>query len=185
MIHHDVKERSCSQHQNHSAQKRKRRGRKWKPPIAADGSTVLVLNDDGLLEIFIYMDLLDLCAVADCYSRFRQNAKDCFGHTKKTDSHFPLDFPRKIQRDPNSSHFVSEKAKVFRNFGEFFVDFTNDRSNPSLWDPKDARKCDCKLMELSLLHCTENLTSLHLMRFFSDEIARSARSFAKAKNSNF
>lgn len=48
-----------------------------------DATTILTLNDDCFLEIFQYLDLIDLCAVADTCRRFRQNAKACFAYSKR------------------------------------------------------------------------------------------------------
>lgn len=89
------------------------------------GSTTTLsdLNDDCLLELFKYLDLSDLCAVADVCSRFRQNSTIAYVHSKYKRFHLPAS----IHRDGDSQQQILSKfSKVLHLFGRSMNAFVAD-----------------------------------------------------------
>lgn len=72
---------------------------------AATSDTVISdLNDDCLLEVFQYLDVIDLCAAADACHRFRQNAQAHFASPKsKNDVLHIVDSDQLILRARNEN----------------------------------------------------------------------------------
>lgn len=52
---------------------------------STDAMSILILNEDCFLELFKYLDLFDLFAVADVCSRLRQHAIAFYGYAKRSD----------------------------------------------------------------------------------------------------
>lgn len=77
--------------------------------------------------MFQYLDLFDLCAVADVCHRFRQNAKPCFAHSKKKDLNVKNDIIKHGNQRHSLNQVILKISKILRNFGEFIAEF-EDRS---------------------------------------------------------
>lgn len=111
-----------------------------------DATTVLDLNDDCLLKVFEYSNLLDLTSIADVCNRFKQNARDCFVYSKWTHLLSTEDFHTDGQYDQT----LLKASKVLRNFGHLIVTFklTSKFQND-------------KLIELLIRYC-QNLKELEV-----------------------
>lgn len=88
------------------------------PTLPATASNFLTLNDDCLMSVFDFLNLDDLCAVADVCSRFQQNARTLFSYSKLKDSY-------KISYCICGGRYLPETImrteKVLRNFGAFIT----------------------------------------------------------------
>lgn len=97
-------------------------------------TTLTDLNDDCLLELFKYLGLSDLCAVADVCSRFRQNSTIAFVHSK----HKRFNLPTSIHRDGDSREQTLMKfSRMLNLFGDSMDAFVADADN-------DLFKCNCE-----------------------------------------
>lgn len=96
-------------------------------------TTLTDLNDDCLLELFKYLGLSDLCAVADVCSRFRQNSTIAFVHSK----HKRFNLPTSIHRDGDSREQILMKfSRMLHLFGDSMDVFVADEDN-------EVFKCNC------------------------------------------
>lgn len=89
-------------------------------------STILILNDDCLLEIFKYLRPIDLATVADVCARFRQNAQRHYANSKFTKIKLPMDLCRNDYRSERrllKDRRIMRKrtASILRNFGPFIT----------------------------------------------------------------
>lgn len=136
---------------------------------------ILDLNDDCLLEVFKYLNLLELNESAAVCKRFRQNARECFARSKKND----LDLFVDIHRAGDTLDRVITKAwSVLRNFGEFITRVKVDNGNRTDY-PYLKAMCSPAIIELLVRYChTVNAThgkalrDLELFAFdFQDDFA--------------
>lgn len=137
--------------------------------------TMLALNDDCLLEVFQYLDLLELSAVADVCERFRQSAQDSFARSKKD----KLDFYHDIYRPRDTfKKILLKTSRVLRNFGHFIAKLNVNGNLSILQLPEDQRKLfelfvryyqevnadDCSsLKEMDLSHFDLRIDFVHAM----------------------
>lgn len=120
------------------------------------------LNDDCLIELFKYLDLSDLCALADVSSRFRQNSKIAYVHSK----HKRFSLPTSIHRDGDSrEQILSKFSKVLHLFGGSMDVFVADTEN---------FKCNCgknlqinysqKFVEMVIHYCRAILNGFRFIQ---------------------
>lgn len=117
-------------------------------------TTILDLNEDCLRSVFDFLNLSDLCDVADVCARFRDTAK---AHVAK------------------SKHCVADECPSFRTLRNFASSLT------SIWIDGDFRKRRSKhqlrLMSLVNRHWSESITNLRLFKIsINHRIASSMRS---------
>lgn len=123
-----------------------------------EATSILVLNDDCLLEVFKYLDLLNLSAVADVCRRFRQNARNSFQYSKINKLHL-----YDIVNDDDAVHqFILKTSKVLRLFGEFITKFfeSGSCSRSKHWNEESKAICHRKIFELILQYCSGTLITL-------------------------
>lgn len=148
-----------------------------RPTPSNDATVILCLNDDCLLEVFKWLNLIDLCAVADTCSRFRENAKICFEFSKKNN----LILPDDIVGDSfsvNENEAILNTARVLRNFGKNIIEYkektttnnrirSNNNSASTAWRLVFRRK----IIKLLNQYCRGNLIELQFMIFIFDDEA--------------
>lgn len=162
--------------------------------VAKDASTILTLNDDCLLEVFQHFNVPDLCSVADVCSRFRQNAKYCFAHSKKDNLDITLDIgdhtgaflpmrciiagrksQRLIRETPTLKQALSRASRVLRNFGEFIVKFRDGAffRGAIEWNAEWKKKYYTRqIIELLLRYSCGTLAEMDLSSYhFEDDFA--------------
>lgn len=139
-----------------------------------DAITVLCLNDDCLLEVFKWLDLPELCAVADTCSRFRQYAEAYFGHSKKKNLLLPDD----ILGDADSiNQALLKTSRALRHFGKYIVNFSEKMNNRMCGlynraNNKSRLMYRRKIIELLNQYCSGHLIELKFAVFdFNNEAA--------------
>lgn len=104
-------------------------------------NTILAdLNDDCLLEVLEYLDLLDLSCIADVCVRFRETAKLYFARSKFKS----IDLKHESDHHLNWRSQPLKVSQVFRNFGAFFI-----RLNSGIFDGE--------FIKLVLMYCSDAL----------------------------
>lgn len=87
--------------------------------VTAEAFKILDLNDDCLQEVFKNLSLLDLCAIADVCTRFRECAQDYSTRSPFKCLHLSVKFDRK---HGFRSSFLNY-SRIMRNFGASIVSF--------------------------------------------------------------
>lgn len=132
-----------------------------------DQKVILDLGDECLQKVFRYLNLLDLCTVADVCSRFGQNAKTCFVNSKKTD----LIFMEDIKSDGDSEvQTVDKTSKILRQFGAYFTKFDGEdwpNNRIGHWSRRSQVECQRRIFELLIQYCSGTLVEL---KFFGINI---------------
>lgn len=86
--------------------------------IASENApNILILFDDCLQHVFKFLDLDELCNVADVCSRFRSNAQTYFEHSKLKDSYTIS--CADIDKECTFDFIALNTVRVLRNFGAF------------------------------------------------------------------
>lgn len=125
---------------------------------ATSATTILDLNDDCMQETFKYLNLLDLCSVADVNTRFRQNAQAYFAYSKYKDfsildpeyNSYAVDWSQLRQL------LMSLTSKVLRNFGPFI------RSIVASSLVYQRQRPPHEVFDMIDCYCSEALVQLHL-----------------------
>lgn len=144
--------------------------------ISSTGATaILDLNDDCLLEVFEYLDLLDLCSVADVCSRFRRNAKACVKYSNKK----YLCLTDDIKGDGDTmDQFMRKASKILRHFGASFATIDGNKMcrKHNRWSDESKVICRQRIMELIVKYCSGTLTGLAFSGIdLTDEMLRLIR----------
>lgn len=127
------------------------------------------LNDDCLLEVFKYLNLQDLCSVADVCGRFRQNARLQFAHSAFTHLGFRNDFLQLTEKDNKRSMQIT--SRLLWNFGAYTKSIYNVNGDGDC-DSVCRSKYHIRNFELISLHCSESLVELDLFKYnVTDAIA--------------
>lgn len=129
------------------------------PPASASTTTVLHLNDDCLLEVFKYLNLQDLCSVADVCCRFRKNAQDQFSYSDFKHIGFRNDFYQSSETDDQK---LVQTSRVLRNFGAYIKSVYNVNGGGDYFTEYRS-KYHMRTIELMSLHCSESLIELDLV----------------------
>lgn len=131
---------------------------------STNAGSILTLNNDCLLEVFKYLDLQEICAVADVCRCFRQNAKVCFKYSKKT----CLSVTKYIESNDDSLlQFTLKVSKIIRLFGAFLNEFV-DLIYKKRWEYGRLRaKCRRRILKQLAQYCSGTLNHLAI---FSSEV---------------
>lgn len=124
--------------------------------------SLLILNDDCLLEIFKLLDLSDLCAVADVCSRFRQIAKKSFRCTREKSLNLRCDID---SIDNSAKSCLLKVARVLRNLGEFINELNDDRMSlchNRNWNRMSRELYRSRIIKLVIRYCSGTITGLML-----------------------
>lgn len=122
---------------------------------------ILDLNDDCLFEVFQYMNALDLCAIADVCSRFRQNAKASFAHFISKHIDFWEGFYHHDMVRPQ----MLITSQLQRNFGEFIEKIRQTSVYNRGASPKLRMAYQTMALEHLSVHCNASLVDLELVDF--------------------
>lgn len=131
------------------------------PLASAEATTILALNDDCFLEVFSYLDLLDMEVVAKVCSRFRQNAVTCFEYSKKKS----LNLRKEIASAGDSvEDSVFKISGIFRNFGCFLAQVNEDDmcGKQNHWSEEAQSTCRRSIMELVVEYCSGTLVEFEI-----------------------
>lgn len=122
-------------------------------------ATILILNDDCLCEVFGYLDLMDLCAVADVCKRFKSNAGNSIRYSRK--KYLSLTDDIGCESD-SPCQFMTKVAKVFRRFGPIFksVDGHKMCKKYESWNEETKGLCRYRTVELIAEYCSGTLCGL-------------------------
>lgn len=131
------------------------------PPASASTTTVLHLNDDCLLEVFKFLNLQDLCSVADVCYRFRKNAQDQFSYSDFKHLGFRNDFYQSSETDDKK---LLQKPRVLRNFGAYIKTIYNVNGGDD-YSREHRLKYHMRTIELMSLHCSESLIGLDFVNY--------------------
>lgn len=121
-------------------------------------TNLMNLNDDCLREVFEFLELPDLCIVADVCVRFRSIARDHFGGS----SHQPLKLHKACRNGETYAKCLQRIAAFFRNFEPFITSI--DVSD--IWnDGKLTWRNNISIIELIVRYLSETLRELKLRGF--------------------
>lgn len=137
-----------------------------------EATMILDLNDDCFFEIFKYLDVMDMCSVADSCSRLKAAAREHFAHSKFNNFNFPLSIRDRSESD-TANQMLLEASKVLRNFGACIADFRETNGGTFYkWDDETKSVYQRKIIELLVKHCGEKLIKLKFWHFdITDEIS--------------
>lgn len=125
-----------------------------------DATVILDLSDKCLLDVFEHMSLLDLCAIAEVCSRFKQIAKMCFGYSNKKD----LIFRDDIKSDGDSvDQILFKTSKILRHFGPYFSKFDGydwPKYIPTPLNEESHAEYRRKIFELVIQYCSGTLAEM-------------------------
>lgn len=124
-------------------------------------TSVLALNDDYFLEVFKWLDLMDLCAVAGVCTRFRKNVKLCFEYSKKKNLNLRFDF---VSDGDSVNIFLLKTSKILRHFGVFLNKFDDEAHwiSQEHWCMDEGYRCRRRIMKLVTRYCSGTLIQLSL-----------------------
>lgn len=156
------------------------------PRVPSDGTTsILILNDDCLIEVFKWLNSLDLCAVADTCGRLRQNAKAAFEYSKNKNLRLWDDILPGRDNHDFSSEVLLKLSKMLRHFGEYIVSYDEEPNKmPRRIFP---RQCGAsrlnysqKMIDMLNQYCSANLSELRFASTtFDDETAHKMRALLR------
>lgn len=133
------------------------------PSTSNSASSILILNDDCLISLFKYLNLDDLCAVADVCSRFRRNAQTHFSYSKLKEL-YSISYC--ICRAADN---VKRAENVLSIFGNFVKSIKLEVLHHHCDIPRGHHK---RVAQMLRRHCCETLHELVVERYFiNDEIA--------------
>lgn len=140
-------------------------------------TTILDLNDDCLLEVFEYVELDDLCALADVCHRFRHNSQRRFIAAQNDGTNMAQRFLTYYLSENFRKKDFLALSKVFRNFGPYIKSLNMEQQRWHwLWrDSYESRKVSdllnryCysgSLIKLRMFYSSRLTEWLHRYPFF-------------------
>lgn len=152
---------------------------------SADATTIMDLLDDCSLEVFKWLDLADLCNVAETCRSFKHLTAFTFASSRKSNLCLATD----IERNGDSvERLIFKTARVLQRYGSYFTKFEESDvcmcSKRIYGDEASREGFRRKIMELLVRFCSGILVELQFNHIYYnggiDETA--ARAFANIKD---
>lgn len=129
--------------------------------MPTNATTLLNLNDDCLLELYRYLDLVDLDAVANACTRLKWTTQD---HVKRKKD---LIFPKNRFQLVSGDKGLQQMSQLMHNYGEFLKEF----EQPDCFYFDNSRKLfERQILSVVSNNCTGNLAKLKLEWFDTNDV---------------